>query len=221
MCGRYNLRATPAEIQQFFDVLRVPDLPPRYNVAPTQAMPVVRAGDEHTECVLARWGLIPSWASDPGIGARMINARSETVAEKPSFRAAFKRRRCLVPASGYYEWQKVSGEKQPYHIHRPDDGLFAFAGLWERWSKGSEPLESFTIITTAAPPDLARLHDRMPVILPREQYALWLDLEVEPAALLELLQTPAAAGLEASAVDRLVGNVKNDTPECIAPLKGE
>eukprot|EP00913_Durusdinium_trenchii_P019515 g18345.t1 len=170
--------------------MRAPDegLRPRYNIAPTQTAAIVRPADEGREVAFARWGLIPSWAKDIKIGYRMINARGETVAEKPSFRAAFKRRRCLVPASGYYEWKKLSAKtKQPYHIHRDDDGLIAFAGLWERWDAGDAPLESFTIITTAAGGALADIHDRMPVMLPESEHALWLDPDVEPEALGELL----------------------------------
>jgi putative SOS response-associated peptidase YedK len=222
MCGRYNLRATPAQIQEFFDVLRMPDaaIPVRYNIAPTQTLPIIRQADDDRECVLARWGLVPSWAKDTKIGYKLINARSETVAGKPSFRAAFQRRRCLVPATGYYEWKKLDAKhKQPYHIHRENDGLFAFAGLWERWSKDDEPLESFTIITTTANPPLSDLHDRIPVILPTDVYALWLDPDVNPAALTALLRPPED-DLEAYPVNPIVGNVKNETPDCIEPVAG-
>lgn len=217
MCGRYNLRATPAEIQQFFDVLRMPEetIRPRYNIAPTQQVPIVRLAEDGRECAFARWGLIPSWSKDVKIGYRLINARAETVAEKPSFRAAFKRRRCLVPASGYYEWKKLDGKnKQPFHIRLPNDELMAFAGLWERWEKGDEPVESFTIVTTSAAPELADLHDRMPVVLPPEVYAVWLDPDVDPATEQELL-VPFEGGIESYAVNPVVGNVKNDVPKCI------
>lgn len=223
MCGRYNLRATPAQIQEFFNVLRMPEapIPVRYNIAPTQMLPIIRQADDGRECVLARWGLVPSWAKDTKIGYKLINARAETVAEKPSFRTAFKRRRCLVPATGYYEWKKLDAKnKQPYHIHREDDGLFAFAGLWERWTKEAEPLESFTIITTTANPPLSELHDRIPVILPTDAYPVWLDPEVDPSALTELLQPPED-GFDAYPVGQVVGNVKNDVPDCIEPLRSE
>ncbi len=218
MCGRFNLRATPAEIQEFFDLLRLPDWSwtPRYNIAPSQSHPIIRQGDGSRDCAIARWGLIPSWAKDLKIGYSMINARAETVAEKPSFRTAFKRRRCLIPASGFYEWKKLDAKtKQPYHIHRKDDGLIAFAGLWERWDKGSEPVESFTIITTTANALMSSLHDRMPVILPRDLHAVWLDEEIAPDALQELLQPLEDDSLEAYPVNALVGNVKNDNPDLI------
>lgn len=201
-------------------MLRMPDWSgkPRYNIAPTQSHPIIRLSESGRECALARWGLVPSWAEDLKIGYSLINARAETVAEKPSFRTAFKRRRCLIPATGFYEWKKVGKRKQPFHIHRRDDGLMAFAGLWERWEKGSEPVESFTIITTAANSLMARLHDRMPVILPRDLYSVWLDPDVELNALKAILQPLADDSLDADPVGSLVGNVKNDVPECLEPV---
>ena len=161
MCGRYNLTLSPNELQEFFDLFREPPWSPRYNIAPTQSVLAIRFDEEATprEPVLLRWGLIPSWAKDETIGSKLINARGETVAEKPSFRAAFKRRRCLIPATGFYEWQKQPGStKQPYHITTADGRPFAFAGLWERWTKGPSPVETCTIITTAANDDLQAIH---------------------------------------------------------------
>ena len=163
---------------------------PNYNVAPTQEVPAVVAGNGGGErrLEMLRWGLIPSWADDPGIGARMINARSETVAEKPSFRPAFKERRCLIPADGFYEWQKTNGGKQPHYIRMKNGRPFAFAGLWESWKGDGNEIRSCTILTTN-PNDIAgEIHNRMPVILPPEGYEVWLDPDVrETDQLLSLL----------------------------------
>ncbi len=192
---------------------------PRFNIAPTQQILAIRGGAGGRELVSFRWGLIPSWAKDPSIGSRMINARGETVAEKPSFRTAFRRRRCLVLADGYYEWKKEGKGKQPYHIHLPEGEVFAFAGLWERWSPdGDEPLETCTIITTAASGPLADLHDRMPVILDSIDYEPWLATPEEEAAKLLPLIAPFEGELVCDAVSTRVNSVKNDDPAC---LEGE
>jgi putative SOS response-associated peptidase YedK len=169
---------------------------------------------------MVRWGLVPSWAKDEKIGARMINARGETVAEKPSFRSAVRDRRCLVPASGFYEWVKIKGGKQPHYIHFSDGRPFAFAGLWERWSKGEGgPLDTCTIITTTPNERIAGLHDRMPVILPPESHDEWLRPEPLAADLLQELLVPhSAEGMEAYPVSTLVNKPANDGPECIARL---
>src|SRR3954466_8858866 len=143
MCGRFTL-SRPKKVAEGFHVPEVPPVPVRYNVAPTQAIPVVRQAAHGRECVPVRWGLIPAWADEPSIGNRLVNARSATAADKPSFRGAFKHRRCLIPADGFYEWQKLDGRKQPYYIRWPDGVPFAFAGLWERWEKGQAPVESCT-----------------------------------------------------------------------------
>jgi putative SOS response-associated peptidase YedK len=199
---------------------------PRYNIAPTQDIVVVRvmdAGGER-EAAMLRWGLIPSWAKEPQSGPPLINARSETLAEKPTFRTAFRRRRCLIPADGFYEWQKPAGsaargKKQPFYIHRRDDQPFAFAGLWESWTaQDSEPLtiESCTIVTTAANKTLAPLHDRMPVILAAGDYALWLDPAIEePAAVAHLLMPCGDDELAAEPVSTHVNRVANDDPRCV------
>lgn len=219
MCGRYNLRATPTQIQDFFNVFRMPEaeIHTRYNIAPTQTVPIIRQADDGRECALARWGLIPSWAKDLKIGNRLINARSETIAEKPSFRSAVKHcRRCLIPTTGFYEWKKLDAKtKQPYHIHLKGDGLFAFAGLWEHWEKGPQPLDSFTVITTEANASMNGLHDRMPVIIPPDNFGVWLDPEVPADAAGELMQPYSLGDLETYPVNKLVGNVKNDVPECL------
>lgn len=223
MCGRYTL-TRPTDLVEELGVATTQELAPRYNVAPTQDLPVVRAGKESAgrELAVMRWGLIPSWAKDPKIGNRMINARSETAAEKPSFRNAMKRRRCLVLADGFYEWAKVGGAKQPHYIHLKDRRPFVFAGLWEHWAKDPEtgPIDSFTILTTHANERVRPLHDRMPVILPAEHYDLWLDPGAQDtAALAPLLRPYPDDEIEYEPVSRLVNNPKNDVPQCVEPLK--
>jgi putative SOS response-associated peptidase YedK len=200
MCGRFTLK-TPANVLiEHFRLEGVPtdELPlftPRSNISPTQEIAALRAGSgpHGRELTMMRWGLIPSWADDPKIGSRMINARGETVAEKPSFRKAFRARRCLIPADGFYEWKKEGSKKQPYRVHRPDEGPFAFAGLWERWKpKGEDTaaIESCTIITTEASEHLRELHERMPVIIAPRDYDLWLDAPVDEADRLQKLVRP-------------------------------
>jgi putative SOS response-associated peptidase YedK len=166
-----------------------------------------------------RWGLIPSWADDPTIGNRLINARSETVASKPSFRAAFKNRRCLIPADGFYEWKKEGKTKQPLHIQRKHGLPFAFAGLWEEWERENEIIQSCTIITTEANELMAEFHDRMPVILDAKHYELWLDPEVHDPNLLEPLLRPyPSEELVVHAVGSLVNNPRNEDPRCVEPM---
>jgi len=229
MCGRFTLRTPTNLLVQQFLLDSAPALPPRYNIAPTQQIAAVRktSDDPQRHLVLLHWGLIPSWADDAKIGSRMINARGETVAEKPAFRAAFKRRRCLVPADGYYEWKKPAGgkgksnsggKKQPYYITMADDRPFAFAGLWEYWEGASAegPIESCTIITTDANQRTAEIHDRMPVILHEDDYELWLDPELqEKKPLLPLLKPYASDEMQATPVSTHVNNPRNDDPRCI------
>jgi putative SOS response-associated peptidase YedK len=222
MCGRYTLGAPDEDLADLFDLPQVPELEPRYNIAPTQPVPVVRVGaaGQVRELELLRWGLIPSWSKDPAAGARLINARSETAAGKPSFRAAFKHRRCLIPAAGFYEWQRTGGGKQPYYIHRKDRRAFAFAGLWEHWAgPDGSVIESCTILTTT-PNDLLRpLHDRMPVILCPTDFALWLDPAVTEASRIQPLLVPCPADqLVAYAVTTHVNSPRNDDPGCIEPM---
>jgi putative SOS response-associated peptidase YedK len=222
MCGRFTLTDPDADIAQQFDLPAMPDLEPRYNIAPTQPVVAVRVPEPGAvrELAVFTWGLIPSWAKEPKMGARMINARSETAAEKPSFRAAFKRRRCLVIADGFYEWQKVDGGKQPQFIHMADRRPFGIAGLWEHW-EGDEGsvIESCTLLTTE-PNDLLRpIHNRMPVILKPEDYDLWLDPEVQQRERLQPLLT-AYDGTEMNhyPVSRFVNSPRNDGPDCIEPV---
>jgi putative SOS response-associated peptidase YedK len=177
MCGRFALIIDASLLADVFDVDPPRELEPRFNIAPTQTIPIVRANREGSrELALVRWGLVPSWAKDEKMGARMINARGETVVEKPSFRSAVKSRRCLIPADGFYEWVRTGEGKQPHFIHFSDARVFAFAGLWERWHKASgEPVDTCTVITTSPNELIADLHDRMPVILPQTVYDEWLE----------------------------------------------
>jgi putative SOS response-associated peptidase YedK len=178
MCGRFTLFEPDKVLAREFGVSDFPPRSPRYNIAPSQPVAAVRAtpAGSGREIVLLRWGLIPSWSKDPAIGNRLINARAETAREKPSFRNAFRRHRCLIPASGFYEWQRQERGKQPYFVRMRDERPFAFAGLWDRWESPDESvIETCTILTTAANAVLAPIHDRMPVILPPTEYARWLD----------------------------------------------
>jgi len=220
MCGRFSLGVNLDDLVEAFpDFTFPPETEPRYNIAPTQNVMVVPNNSEG-HASFFRWGLIPSWAKDMAIGNRLINARGETLAEKPSFRAAYLRRRCLILADGFYEWQVVPGSKakQPVYIQLATKKPFAFAGLWELWRPDDTPILSCTIITTEPNALLAPIHNRMPVILPPDAYALWLDpAEQKPAALNHLL-TPYPAGLlNAYPVSRLVNSPSNDVPACIVP----
>jgi putative SOS response-associated peptidase YedK len=196
-------------------------LPPRYNIAPTQNVAVVRQSESgQRELAMLRWGLVPGWADDIAIGNRMINARGETVAEKPSFRTALKKRRCLVLADGYYEWKKTGKQKQPYLFHFEDDRPFAFAGLWERWTKGTEPLETCTIITTVASELSANVHDRMPAILNDAAVDHWLDPGVTDAAELVTLLGPFAdPAFVADPVSTLVNSPTHEDARCVEPTR--
>ncbi len=211
MCGRFTLRTPASEVAKEFGLLSVPELFPRYNIAPTQNVAAVRLGEGgQGELSMFRWGLVPSWADDAAISKGLINARAETVATKPAFRRAFAKRRCLIPCDGFYEWAKDGSAKQPYHFTL-DRGLFALAGLWERWGD----VESCTIITTTANEVTSRFHDRMPVILPRGGYAAWLDPQFENLDHLQSLLRPCPAdGMTATPVSRVVNNPRNDVPEC-------
>ncbi len=223
MCGRFTLSVNQEVLAQVFHVEKIANLEPQYNIAPTQMVLTVLY-DSHNhkrELQRLRWGLIPSWAKDPGMGARLINARSETVAEKPAFRSAFKRRRCLVVADGFYEWKQQEGKKQPYYFHLRDRQPFGFAGLWEEWkSPEGEEIKSCTILTTQANELLQPLHDRMPVILPQEDYDVWLDPEVQTPELLQPLLHPyPCEAMSSYPVSTIVNSPKHNSPECIAPLR--
>lgn len=225
MCGRYVIKAPVSQLATMFDLIDVPPLAARYNVAPTQSVPAVRmkSDSKERELVMLKWGLIPGWAKDAAIGNRMINARADTVAGKPSFRSAFRRRRCLLAADGFYEWQKTNGKKQPFFIGMQDESPFAFAGLWEHWQNPEgEPVESCAIITTEANDLVKPIHDRMPVILPRKVYALWLDPQAQDTEKLQKLLVPyPAKEMRAYPVSLLVNNPKNENAKCAAPVKGD
>ena len=214
------MRTPVVRLVQYFDLAdEVPALEPRFNIAPTQTAPVIRMnGNRHL--AMCRWGLIPSWASDKAIGARLLNARSESVATKPAFRSAFKQRRCLVPADGFYEWQKAGSKKQPFFFRPVNDRPFAFAGLWETWHKDDQALESFTILTTEANALLRPLHDRMPVILAPEDFAVWLDPRMQDLQTLQPLLRPyPAEGMTSYLVSTLVNSPRNESPQCIERLE--
>ena len=220
MCGRFTLHHPTEEIAQRFNLDQIAvSFPPRYNIAPTQPIAVVL---QHSARTLEafQWGLVPFWAKDPKIGNRMINARAETVAEKPAFRAAFKQRRCLIPASGYYEWRKENNERLPTYIYRADKTPFAFAGLWEEWhAPEGEILHTCTIITTEASDQVSAIHHRMPVIFDPEQEETWLDPGLNGGdSLAELLHNTSAAELSSHPVSKQVNPPTFDAPACIEPL---
>ena len=220
MCGRYTHKLTWPQIVELYRLTGgadpPPELHPRYNMAPTQMAPVIRQGAAGREFALMRWGLVPSWAKEASIGNRMINARSETAAEKPAFRAALRTRRCLVPANGFYEWQKTAGAKQPWWIGMKDDEAFAMAGLWEAWRDPGDgsSLLTFTILTTEANALLAPIHERMPVIIDPADYEAWLA----GPAFAPLMKPFPADRMTAREVSTWVNSPAHDDPRCEAPL---
>ncbi len=219
MCGRFTLTADPELIQQVFDLDTVPaDLQPRYNIAPSQPIAVL-TNQNPKQLQMFKWGLIPSWSKDPAIGNKMINARSETAHEKPSFRDAFRKRRCLIPATGFYEWAK--SDKTPMFIHMQDDALFAFAGLWESWrSPDGKTVHTATILTGEPNDLLSQFHHRMAIILRPEDYGTWLNPDPQPTEkLMPLLGVYPAAAMEAYVVAKIVNSPANDTPDCIVPVR--
>ena len=221
MCGRFTLTSPDSGIAAQFSLLDLPPLEPRYNIAPTQPVAAVRMAVEGAarELVMLQWGLVPSWAKDPQVGSRLINARSETVAEKPAFRDALRRRRCLVLADGFYEWQKLDGGKQPFYFRLRGGGAFGFAGLWERWQGPPGIIESCTLITTEANDLLRSVHDRMPVILHPRDHDLWLDRGIRQSELLiPLLRPYPSEEMTAYPVSRRVNSPENDDTQCIEPL---
>ncbi|QLE55010.1 SOS response-associated peptidase [Nostoc sp. TCL26-01] len=225
MCGRFTLNQSATALAEVFHLQQVVDLEAQYNIAPTQMVVTVVHNPESDKRELwqLRWGLIPSWAKEAGIGNKLINARGETVAEKPAFRSAFKRRRCLVVADGFYEWQKQPEQKarQPFYFQLQDGQPFGFAGLWEKWrSPTDDEITSCTIITTQANELLQPIHDRMPVILAPQDYDLWLNpQEQNPQVLQNLLSPYPASAMIAHPVSTIVNSPKHNSPECIIPIK--
>lgn len=223
MCGRYTLHHHSEEIADRFGVDPIIELtPPRFNIAPSQIVPIVRQIGER-EVIGCKWGLVPYWAKDPAIGNKLINAKAETLAEKPSFKYALAKRRCLIPADGFYEWQKKGkAPSQPIYVRRRDGGLFAFAGLWEEWrvpGADDERLQTFTIVTTEPNELISQFHHRMAVILKPEEEAVWLDLKNKPQDVLPLLRPYPAEELEAFLVSRAVNSPSFDDASCIAPVE--
>lgn len=224
MCARFTQMMTWRAVWELYQ-LRLPlpkeELRLRYNVAPTQKVAVVRRDPQtgEREAVRLRWGLIPFWSKDEKIGQKLINARGETAASKPAFREAFKRRRCIIPASGFFEWEEIGKQKQPHYIRREDGLPLSFAGLWEHWApEGHEPLDTFTILTTGANEFMALLHERMPVVLEPEEFRAWLDPETPAARLQDLLASRPWQGVRRERVNPIVNSVKNDVPACVEPV---
>jgi putative SOS response-associated peptidase YedK len=217
MCGRYSLTTDAETLSEHFKVLRQIRFQPSYNIAPSQRiLNIVELDDGSRKAVNLFWGLVPSWSKDSKNSAHLINARIETIREKPSFRSAFKHRRCLIPADGFFEWQKQEHRKQAFHIHRQDRQPFAFVGLWEQWQHDTETLYSCTIITTAANELMLPIHDRMPVIIPSEHYHAWLNKTADDA--FDLLDNQAYANMTTTSVSDWVNNPKHDDNRCIEPL---
>jgi putative SOS response-associated peptidase YedK len=219
MCGRYVITSSPAAIRALFGYPEQPNFPARYNVAPTQPIPVVRLYEGKRQFVLMRWGLIPAWVKDAKTFSLLINARGESVVDKPAFRAAIRRRRCLIPADGFYEWKDAGGRKQPYFVRSRRGGPLAFAGLWETWTgPNGEEMDTAAIVTTNANRTLAAIHDRMPAIVPPEAFDLWLDCAKVDAQTASALIAPAREDLlETYEISPAVNRAANDSPALIAP----
>jgi len=222
MCGRFTLHIPPELLAEIFGLTSTPFYPASYNVAPSQQVPVIRgmADNGQRELALLRWGLVPSWARDPSIGSRMINARAETIQEKPAFRHAIRYRRCIVPASGFFEWQVEGGQKQPLYLRIRESSIMGLAGIWEEWKTPEAALlETFAILTTTSNRLIEPIHDRMPVILHPREYDLWLDREVtDPEKLKRLYHPYLSELLEICRVSDLVNSPRNNSPACIEPV---
>lgn len=217
MCGRFVLIASEQQIIEHFSLRRLANYQPDYNIPPGQKiLNIVQLEDGSNKAAYLHWGLIPSWSKDRGIGNRLINARAETLTEKPSFRSACRKRRCLIPATGFYEWQRTESGKHPYHIHYPDNHLFAFAGLWEHWENETETIYSCAIVTTAADAKIASIHDRMPVVIRPEQYANWLDKKTEAVDVLSFDQSAAYRDMLLTPVSNRVNNPVHNDAGCLS-----
>jgi putative SOS response-associated peptidase YedK len=223
MCGRYTITSAPESIRALFRYQEQPNFPARYNVAPTQPIPIVRVTEGQRHFALVRWGLLPSWVKDPKTFTLLINARGESVIDKPAFRAAMKRRRCLIPADGFYEWKAVGSRKQPYFVKLKSGAPMALAGLWECWTgPNGEELETAAIVTTEANRTLGAIHGRMPGIVPPEAFDLWLNCTDVDARTAAALIAPAPENLlDVYPVSPAVNRTANDNPRLVEPLKLE
>lgn len=220
MCGRYLITTVPEAMRALFRYLEQPNFPPRYNVAPTQPVPIVRMFEGKREFALVRWGLIPAWVKDPRGFSLLINARGESVAEKPAFRNAMKRRRCLFPADGFYEWKRDGERKRPHLVRLKSGQPMAFAGLWESWmGPNGEEVETAAIVTTTASRSIAHIHDRMPVIVPPEAFDFWLDPNVDAGMAASVIAPARDESLEAHEVSSAVNRVANDSAILIEPMR--
>lgn len=217
MCGRYTLSTPGEELSEVFGLSEGVEFEPRFNIAPSQMAPIVKEDEEGNRAMqMSRWGLVPYWAKDISIGDRLINARAETVGEKPAYRDSFERRRCLVLADGFYEWRRQGRHKQPFYFSRGSGAPFAMAGLWDRWRHGDEPIESFTVVTTDANSEVAEIHDRMPVVLDEAGWARWLDpSEAGTAEIRRLLTTAPDGFFDSRPVSTLVNSPANDSSRCV------
>jgi putative SOS response-associated peptidase YedK len=220
MCGRYALTTAPEAIRALFRYLEQPEFPPRHNVAPTQPVAIVRMVEGRREFALVRWGLIPAWVKDPRGFSLLINARGESALDKPAFRNAMKRRRCLFPADGFYEWKRDGNRKQPYFVRLKSGQPMAFAGLWESWSgPNGEEMETAAIVTTTASRSIAHIHDRMPVIVAPDAFEFWLDPNVDGQTAAAVIQPAPDAVIECYPVSSAVNRTANDTPMLVEPLR--
>ena len=219
MCGRFQLTASPEEIAEHFQLSHLPKYQPSYNIAPARKiLCIVELEDKSLKAVNLFWGLVPSWSKDTKNSHHLINARAETIREKPSFRAAFQKRLCLIVAQGFYEWQKVDSGKQAFHIHRQDNQLFAFAGVWEHWQQEEQTLYSCSVITTEATELMQPIHARMPVILPPDNYSNWLDKSISVDQAFMLLDNLAYANMMTTPVNDWVNNPRHEDERCITPI---
>lgn len=220
MCGRFTFTISPELLAEIFGITILGDLPQRFNVAPTQQVLAIRATDQGRQAAFLRWGLIPSWAKDPAIGSRMINARCESVHEKPAFRHAIRYRRCIIPAGGFYEWLEEGGKKHPRYVRLKHDALMAFAGIWDHWKDPEgHIIETCSILTTSSNELIQPLHDRMPVILRPEQYDLWLDpATTDPEKLKPLYHPFPSELMEMYPVSTFVNSPRNNSPDCVKPI---
>ena len=220
MCGRYAITTAPEAIRQLFGYLEQPNFPPRYNVAPTQPVPIVRMMEGKRQLALVRWGLIPAWVKDPRAFSLVINARGESVLDKPAFRNAMKYRRCLFPADGFYEWKREGDRERAYFVRQKSGQPLAFAGLWESWmGPNGEEMETAAIVTTTASRSIAHIHDRMPVIVPPKAFDFWLDQKVDAEMATTVIQPAKDALIEAYEVSSAVNRTANDMPMLLEPLR--